>query len=82
MTTCRQAAEQLAAWRKVSDNMPVPDFLWWLMRETGIYAARGAYPDGKARQTNLDVLYQRALDGQKAGDMRLSDLISSLRKAS
>ena len=78
---CRQVADQLGVWRKISESMPVPDFIWWLMRETGVYAARGAYPDGKARQANLDALYQRALDGQKAGDMRLSDFIGKLREA-
>jgi len=79
---CRQAAEQLSEWKNISESMTVPDFVWWLMRETGIYAARGAYPDGKARQANLDALYQRALDGQKAGNIRLSDYISALREAS
>jgi ATP-dependent helicase/nuclease subunit A len=78
---CRQVTEQLDEWRRMSEKMPVPDFAWWLMRETGIYASRGAYPDGKARQANLDALYQRALDGQKAGNIRLSDFISTLRKA-
>ncbi len=78
---CRQAADQLAAWGRVCEGMSVPDFIWWLMRETGIYAARGAYPDGKARQANLDALYQRALDGLKAGNMRLSDFIGDLREA-
>ncbi len=78
---CRQVLDQLTAWRKVSEGMSVPDFVWWLMRETGIYAARGAYPDGKARQANLDALYQRALDGKKAGNMCLSDFISDIRQA-
>ena len=78
---CKQVADQLNEWRKISESMPVPEFIWWLMRETGVYAARGAFPDGKARQANLDALYQRALDGQKAGDMRLSDFISKLREA-
>ncbi len=78
---CRQVADQLAAWRKASENMSVPDFVWWLLRETGIYASRGAYPDGKARQANLDALYQRALDGRRAGNMRLSDFIADLREA-
>lgn len=81
VSECRLVSDQLAAWHKVSEGMSVPDFVWWLMRETGIYAARGAYPDGKARQANLDALYQRALDGQKAGNMRLSDFISDLREA-
>ncbi len=78
---CRKVIDQLNEWRKICDGMPVPDFIWWLMHETGVYASRGAYPDGKARQANLDTLYQRALDGQKAGDMRLSDFISKLREA-
>ena len=42
--------------------MSVPDFVWWLLRDTGIYAARGAYPDGKARQANLDALYDCLTD--------------------
>ncbi len=78
---CREVADRLDAWRKAAEGMSVPDFVWWLMRDTGIYAARGAYPDGKARQANLDTLYQRALDGQKAGHMRLSDLVEDLRTA-
>ena len=78
---CAFVSDQLASWRRVSESMSVPDFVWWLMRETGIYAARGAYPDGKARQANLDALYQRALDGQKAGQLRLSDFIGDLREA-
>jgi len=78
---CRQLFDQLAEWRKISEKMTVPDFIWWLMRETGIYAARGAYPDGKARQANLDALYQRALDGMKAGNMRLSDFVNDLQQA-
>ena len=78
---CRQVVDQLNVWRKVSETMSVPNFVWWLMRETGIYASRGAYPDGRARQANLDMLYQRALDGQEAGNLRLSDFINDLREA-
>ena len=78
---CRLVTDQLDIWRRKSEEMSVPDFVWWLMRDTGIYAARGAYPDGKARQANLDALYQRALEGRQAGQMRLSDLVASLREA-
>lgn len=77
---CTEAAKQLDAWQRAAENMSVPDFVWWLMRETGIYAARGAYPDGRARQANLDALYQRALDGVAAGHTRLSDFISEIRR--
>ncbi|MBQ3669752.1 MAG: UvrD-helicase domain-containing protein, partial [Clostridia bacterium] len=76
---CVQALRQLEAWKALSEEMTVPEFVWRLMRETGLYASRGAYPDGKARQLNLDSIYRRALDGQAAGQMRLSDFISELR---
>ena len=78
---CARVKEQLDAWRERSEGMSVPDFVWWLMRDTGVYAIRGAYPDGRARQANLDALYQRAVDGQQAGNIRLSDFISDLREA-
>ncbi len=78
---CRRAADQFAEWGRACEGMSVPDFVWWLMRETGFYASRGAYPDGKARQANLDALYQRALDGAAAGNMRLSDFVNDLRQA-
>lgn len=78
---CRAALEQIQAWSRQASHMSVPDFIWWLMRETGIYAARGAYPDGKTRQANLDVLYQRAVDGEKAGQLRLGDFVSEMHEA-
>ena len=78
---CRAALEQIRAWGREASRMSVPDFVWWLMRETGIYAARGAYPDGKTRQANLDVLYQRAVDGAKAGQLRLGDFVQEMHDA-
>lgn len=78
---CRMVYDRLESWREISETMAVPDFVWWLMRDTGIYAARGSYPDGKSRQSNLDALYQRALDGQKAGNLRLSDFIRDLMES-
>lgn len=78
---CASVLEQLRVWSEAASGMSVPDYVWWLMRETGIYAARGAYPDGKTRQANLDVLYQRAVDGEKAGQLRLSDFVQEMREA-
>ncbi len=76
---CRKVLDQLIYWGRVARDMSVSGFVWWLMRDAGIYAARGAYPDGRARQANLDVLYQRALDGEKAGQMCLSDFVRDVR---
>ena len=33
---CKQVSDQLDEWRKISESMPVPDFIWWMMRETGV----------------------------------------------
>ncbi|MCR4883956.1 MAG: UvrD-helicase domain-containing protein [Clostridiales bacterium] len=78
---CRAALDQIREWTEAASRMSVPDFVWWLMRESGIYASRGAYPDGKTRQANLDVLYQRAVDGEKAGQIRLTDFVREMQEA-
>ena len=78
---CRVVYDQIQEWGRIASDMSVSDFVWWLMRDAGIYAARGAFPDGRARQANLDVLYQRALDGEKAGQLCLSDFVRDIRNA-
>ena len=75
---CTEIQARLDAWREKAAAMSVSDFVWWLTRETGMYASRGAFPDGVARQANLDVIYQRALDGERASQLRLSDFLSAL----
>ena len=77
---CHAAREQLRAWRDQSREMPVSDFIWQLMRETGFYASRGSYPDGKLRQANLDALYQKSLDLAKRGILRLPDFLREIHE--
>ena len=69
---CIAARDQIHLWREKARSMSVSEFIWQLMRESGIYAVRGAYPDGRLRQLNLDSLYQRAVDMEKRGVFRLS----------
>lgn len=38
----RRASELLEGWRFRSEGMRLTDFLWYLLRETGYYAACGA----------------------------------------
>ena len=77
---CIAARDRIRAWREHSRTVRVSDFIWQLMRESGIYAVRGAYPDGKLRQRNLDTLYQRAVDMEKRGVTRLSDFLREIGK--
>ena len=77
---CRAVRERLSAWRQEARETTAADFIWRLMRETGFYASRGAYPDGALRQANLDALYQKALDLAARGAVRLPDFLSEVRR--
>ena len=77
---CIAVRDQIRAWRGRARTMSVSEFIWRLMRESGIYAVRGAYPDGRLRQLNLDSLYQRAVDMEKRGIFRLSDFLWEIGK--
>ncbi len=77
---CFAAREQLRKWRNKSRELPISDFIWQLMRETGFYASRGSYPDGKLRQANLDALYQKSLDLAKRGILRLPDFLREIHE--
>ena len=77
---CIAARDQIQMWREKARSMSVSEFIWQLMRESGIYAVRGAYPDGRLRQLNLDSLYQRAVDMEKRGVFRLSDFLWEVGK--
>ncbi|MBQ8161188.1 MAG: UvrD-helicase domain-containing protein [Clostridia bacterium] len=76
---CAGVMRQVDDWRRAAARMSVSEFVWWIIRATGTYAERGAYPDGAARQANLDVLYQKAVDAEEAGQLRLSDFVASIR---
>lgn len=77
---CAAAREQIRVWRELSRSMSASAFIWQLMRDSGIYATRGAYPDGRLRQLNLDSFYQRAVDMEKRGVFRLSDFLWEIGK--
>ena len=77
---CIEARNQIHAWREYARTIGISEFIWYLMRESGIYAVRGAYPDGKLRQMNLDSLYQRSVDMEKRGVTRLSDFLREIGK--
>ncbi len=52
--------EQLDQWRGQSRLMPVDEFIYQLMFETGYYFYAGSMPGGRQRQANLEVLVNRA----------------------
>ena len=75
---CRVSRETLAKWRFMSEVMRLPDFLWYLVRETGLYAACGALPEGELRQANLRMLCQRGAEFEQNGGYTLSGFLQQL----
>lgn len=76
----RRAAELLEGWRFRSEGMRLTDFLWYLLRETGYYAACGALPEGALRQANLRLLCQRASEYEEIGGTTLSGFLTLLSR--
>ncbi|MGN0777657.1 MAG: helicase-exonuclease AddAB subunit AddA [Aristaeellaceae bacterium] len=76
--TCRASHETLAKWRFMGEVMRLPDFLWYLVRETGLYASCGALPEGELRQANLRMLCQRAAEFEENGGYTLSGFLQQL----
>ena len=72
---CKIIDEQLKTWRFQADNTRLSDFLWMLLRESGIYSACGALPKGELRQANLRLLCQRAAEYEANGGFTLSGFL-------
>ena len=72
---CEAIQKQLAAWRFQSENTRLSDFLWILMRESGIYSACAALPKGELRQANLRLLCQRASEYESNGGFTLNGFL-------
>lgn len=51
-----QAAERLAQWRFLAENLPLERFVRRLLRESGLYTLAGARPEGELRRANLRML--------------------------
>ena len=58
---CRAAREKLDAWRLKSGYMPLEEFLWTLMRESGYFEYASALPGGDRRAANLSALADKAV---------------------
>lgn len=59
-TRLKTFSEALAGWQEKSRWMPLNDFLWKLLIDTGYYYYAGAMPGGEQRQANLRILVDRA----------------------
>lgn len=61
---CAEVLEKLAQYRELAQMLPLEEFIWKLMWETGYYTYCGALPAGQQRQANLRALADKARDFQ------------------
>jgi ATP-dependent helicase/nuclease subunit A len=73
---CRNVLVKIRSWKLLSLAMPLSDFLWKLMLDSGYYMMAGAMPDGEMRQANLRILLSRA---QQYSEDAQSSLYSFMR---
>ena len=53
---CRHALSQIDQWKQRAKFLPLSDFIWQLIQQTGYYSYVGALPGGTQRQGNLRAL--------------------------
>jgi ATP-dependent helicase/nuclease subunit A len=75
---CQRMILRLAQWRNEERFLPLDEYLWKLMRESGYFDYAGALPHGAQRQANLRGLLDRARDFQKGRVRGLRAFVSYL----
>ena len=79
---CVSFVAALNKWRKKSIYTPIDEFIWYLYMDTAFYGYVGAMPNGKLRQANLKILFQRAKQYESTSFKGLFNFINKLRKSS
>ena len=82
---CVNFIDNLSKWRDRAIYTPIDEFIWYLYMDTGFYGYVGAMPNGKLRQANLKILFQRAKQYESTsfkGLFNFINFINKLRKSS
>ena len=74
----REAEAKLLEWRMLSRMLPLDDFVWKVMVDSGYYRMAGAMSGGARRQANLRYLADRAAAFSKDRVASLSSFITFL----
>ena len=72
------AVNALVEWRRLSRILPLGDFVWKVLVDSGYYRMAGAMPGGAGRQANLRTLADRAGRFSKDSIATLSSFITFL----
>ncbi|MGG7144494.1 helicase-exonuclease AddAB subunit AddA [Clostridium nigeriense] len=77
---CKVFIDNLKKWRKKSIYTPIDEFIWYIYMDTAYYGYVGAMPNGKLRQANLKILFQRAKQFEKTSFKGLFNFINFINK--
>ena len=77
---CKIFISNLDKWRKKSIYTPIDEFIWYLYMDTAYYGYVGAMPNGKLRQANLKILFQRAKQFEQTSFKGLFNFINFINK--
>ena len=72
------AKNSILEWRRLSRILPLEDFVWTVLVDSGYYKMAGAMPGGAGRQANLRALADRAASFSKDSIASLSSFITFL----
>lgn len=70
------ASSDILEWRALSRMMPLADFVWKVLVDSGYYRMAGAMPEGARRQANLRALADRAVRFSRDNIASLSSFLS------
>lgn len=71
----QHAEAKVQEWRYLSNKMPLDEYIWYILTESGYYLYAGAMYGGSQRQANLRVLAERAGSFQTRGLTTLHEFI-------
>lgn len=77
---CKVFIKNLGKWRNKSIYTPIDEFIWYLYMDTAYYGYVGAMPNGKLRQANLKILFQRAKQFEQTSFKGLFNFINFINK--
>ncbi|MDD3270959.1 MAG: helicase-exonuclease AddAB subunit AddA [Syntrophomonadaceae bacterium] len=72
--------EDLTRWKEEARYLPIDEFIWKLLHETGYFYYAGAMPGGRQRQANLKALLERARQFQDTSIKGLFNFIKYVDK--
>ena len=72
--------DKIAYYKDLSAYLPLKDFIWQVLDETGLYNAVGALPGGAVRQGNLRLLLERSENYSKMPGASLHGFLSYISR--